>query len=136
MSTLVKTRIGPSKIDGTGLFADEFIPEGTKVWEFTPNFDMVFDDIIWFTPLLREFLTTYCYMNQGKYIFCADHAKFFNHSDEPSCWDVGENTYAARDIHPGEELTSDYRTFGVTWEDFEFNHGEFTDRSPRQLLIR
>ena len=31
MALLVKTRIGPSAIAGIGLFADQFIPEGTKV---------------------------------------------------------------------------------------------------------
>jgi hypothetical protein len=136
MALLVKTRIGPSKIAGIGLFADEFMPEGTKVWEFTPNFDTAFEDIDRFPPLLREFLTTYCYRHRGRYVFCADHAKFFNHADEPSCRDDADSTYAARDIHPGEELTSDYRSFGVTQEDLEFNYREFTapshpPRSPR-----
>ena len=36
----VKTIIKESDIHGIGLFADEFIPKGTKIWEFTPNFDI------------------------------------------------------------------------------------------------
>jgi SET domain-containing protein len=135
MALLVKTRIGPSKIAGTGLFAAEFIPQGTKVWEFTPGFDLVFEDLNRFPPLVRAFLTTYCYRNGGRYVFCADHAKFFNHSDEPSCRDDAHNTYAARDIHPGEELTSDYRMFGVTQEDLEFNYRDFTQPSHHSYRV-
>ena len=37
---LVKTKIGPSKIAGIGLFADEFIAKGTPVWKFEPGFDL------------------------------------------------------------------------------------------------
>ena len=136
MALLVKTRLGPSEIAGIGLFADEFIPEGTKVWEFTPNFDTVFEDIGRFSPLLREFLTTYCYRARGRYVFCADHAKFFNHADEPSCRDDADSTYAARDVYPGEELTSDYRTFGATQGDLEFNYGEFATSRPHPRPLR
>jgi hypothetical protein len=32
---LVKTTIAPSPIHGIGLFADQFIPQGTRIWEFT-----------------------------------------------------------------------------------------------------
>ena len=36
---LVKTKIQQSLIDGIGLFADEFIPKGTLVWQLDINFD-------------------------------------------------------------------------------------------------
>lgn len=121
MALVVKTVIGPSPINGIGLFAAEAIPKGAKIWEFTPSFDLIFEDLSGFPPLVQEFLTTYCFMYEGQYVFCADHAKFINHADEPSCLDVGAGTYAARDIYPGEELTSDYRTFGVTEADLAFN---------------
>ena len=54
-------------------------------------------------------------------MLCVDHAKFFNHADDPSCDDDAHFTYAARDIEVGEELTSDYRRFGVTADDLAFN---------------
>ncbi|HHT9130555.1 MAG TPA: hypothetical protein ACFYEC_06800 [Candidatus Brocadiaceae bacterium] len=38
---LVRAKTGPSTIHGVGLFAIEFIPKGTKVWEFTNGFDLV-----------------------------------------------------------------------------------------------
>ncbi len=38
---LVKTHLGKSKINGIGLFADEFISKGKVIWKFTPGFDFV-----------------------------------------------------------------------------------------------
>lgn len=39
---LIKTKLELSKIHGVGLFADEFIAKGTKIWEYRPNFDKAF----------------------------------------------------------------------------------------------
>ncbi|HEY9586021.1 MAG TPA: hypothetical protein VJJ27_00060 [Candidatus Paceibacterota bacterium] len=39
---LIKTKVKSSKIHGLGLFADQFIPEGTEIWRFTPGFDQKF----------------------------------------------------------------------------------------------
>jgi hypothetical protein len=36
---LVKTVSKPSALHGTGLFADEFIPEGTVLWRFVVGKD-------------------------------------------------------------------------------------------------
>jgi SET domain-containing protein len=124
MALLIKATLGPSKIAGIGLFATEFIPKDTKIWEFAPNLDLVLEDLSVFPRLLQDYLGTYCYMNRGRYILCADHTRFFNHAEEPSCRDdaEGECMYAVRDIEPGEELTTDYRTIGVTEEDLAFNY--------------
>ena len=115
---LVKTKIAQSPIDGLGLFAAEFIPKGTRTWEFTPGFDHEF------TPAqmkalpqsAQDFLHTYSYISPktGNYILPADDERFTNHSDNPSTGVVenpdGEDfDIAARDIHPGEEITADYR---------------------------
>ncbi len=139
MTLLVKTTVGPSKIAGVGIFAAEFIPRDARIWELTPNVDLVFEDLSVFPRVFQDFLATYCYRNRGRYILCADHTRFFNHADEPSCRDdpVGEYMYAVRDIEPGEELTADYRLFGVTEEDLVFNYtrhpwrAEVRDRPPR-----
>mgnify|MGYP000961481414 CR=1 FL=1 len=40
---IVKPKIGKSKIEGVGLFADQFIPKRTVVWKFDPRFDIYFD---------------------------------------------------------------------------------------------
>jgi hypothetical protein len=36
----VKTMLGPSPIHGIGLFADQCIPQGIRIWECTPGFDV------------------------------------------------------------------------------------------------
>ena len=121
---LVKTKIGPSPIAGIGIFADEFIPKGTKIWEFREGFDMRFDENFpdTLSESARKQFLNYTYKNPktGKYVLCADDARFFNHSETPSAEDLYFDnptessegiTVAARDINPGEEITSDYRAF-------------------------
>lgn len=114
---LIKTKLDLSKIHGVGLFADEFIAKGTKIWEYRPNFDKAFteEDLEELGELTREFVNTYAFKHKGKYYLCADNDRFFNHSDSCNC-DAMPNeenelpgaTIALRDIHPGEELTCNY----------------------------
>jgi uncharacterized protein len=124
---LVKTTIGPSTIHGIGLFADEFIPQGTRIWEFTPGFDLKLSGAFLEhapEPLQSWLHThTYCSRQSHQYILCSDDARFFNHSDTPNTESrevAGEDeviTVAKRDIQPGEELTDDYRTFEAHFVD-------------------
>lgn len=109
---LVKTRIGPSKIHGIGVFAAEYIPKGKVIWEITPGFDIELsekdiDDL----PLTqREQVKNYSFLSTGtgKFVFCADDGRFFNHSESPNTIDKidseKEETVAARDIEENEEL--------------------------------
>lgn len=59
MALLVNAQVRPSTIAGLGLFAVERIAKGTRVWEFTPNFDQEFDDINRFSRLIAAYLATY-----------------------------------------------------------------------------
>ena len=115
---IVKTRIAPSAIHGIGLFATEFIPKGTVIWEFTPGFDAyVKAEDVHRLPAPAKFqMLKYCHRDQvtGHYVLCADDARYFNHSEQPNTVDLDGPegpTVAARDIRPGEELTCDYRLF-------------------------
>ena len=117
----VKTKVLPSKIQGLGLFADEFIPKGTIIWKFTPEFDLKFtkEQISKFPKQVQEYLGTYCWLSKksGKYCFSSDNGKYFNHSNNPnslSAYYKNEEevvTKAVRDIQKGEEITDDYSTF-------------------------
>src|SRR3989344_8593324 len=117
----VKTKIGPSKINGIGLFADEFIPKGAIIWKFTPGFDLKFTkgQIKKFPKQVQEYLETYCWLSKksGKYCFASDNAKYFNHSKNPnslSAYYKNEEevvTKAIQDIQKGEEITDNYSTF-------------------------
>lgn len=114
---LVKVRVAQSQIEGLGLFAAQFIPKGTKTWEFTSGFDHEFTPHQFksFPPHIQEFLNTYAYISPktGNYILPADGERFTNHSANPNTASMevinGEDyDIAARDIEEGEELTTDY----------------------------
>ena len=130
---LVKTKLEKSQIPNAGLgcFAVEFIPKGTKIWEFNSDFDRVYtkNEIKGLSLIELEYLDKYSYRNNNLYYLCVDNGRFINHSIEPNT--VEDNkiqaTYASRDIQPGEEILSDYRTFGVNSGDLLYNiDGLFT----------
>lgn len=118
---LVSTKIMPSPIQGLGLFADEFIPAGTMIWRFTPDFDRRFTatQIYAFPPALQAHLCRYAWKSRksGLYCFAADNGKYFNHAATPNArseYRDGEEevvTITLRDIHPDEEITDDYACF-------------------------
>ena len=114
---LVKTKIGPSKIEGIGLFADEFIKCGTKVWGFEPKLDLVLskEEVETLSPPAQQQFYKYAYLDKvrNKYLLCGDDGRFFNHSNTPNCDEKIDNdsTYASRDIEKGEELTINYGDF-------------------------
>lgn len=114
---LVETKIGPSKIHGIGLFADQFISKGTLVQKMMPGFDLIIPESEIYklsAPARRQFLK-YVYKSKGgQYILCFDDARFLNHSDSPNLTSgdsAEEIDIAARDIKKGEELTVNYREF-------------------------
>ncbi len=117
---LVKTKIGPSEINGTGLFADQFIPKGTLVWKFQyPDLKIDKSELPKLSEPAREQFLKYAYLNPktDRYVLCFDDSRFFNHSDNPNCIDTefpddteGINV-AVRDIQAGEELTCNYKEF-------------------------
>ncbi len=81
---LIKTKIGQSKIHGIGLFADQFIPRGTKVWKFEPGFDFIFssDQFKKLPDIAQRYVLRHGYHNPktDNYILGSDNDRFFNHS--------------------------------------------------------
>jgi len=118
---LVKTKIGPSKIEGIGCFADQFIAKGTPVWRFEKNFDIRVDSKYPETlpEPAKSFFEKYAYQNPKtlNWTFPTDNTRFINHSDTPNIY-CGNNLdnedasdIALKDIQPGEELTNNYGEF-------------------------
>ena len=103
---LVKTHIAASSIAGTGLFASEFIPKGTKIWHFEYLFDNKISEYVFrkLPQIAKEYIINFCYMENGCYILCTDNAKYTNHSLTPNCSDG----FAISDIQEGEEITENY----------------------------
>jgi uncharacterized protein len=108
---------------GYGVFATEFIPQGTITW-VRDSLDQTFSPVKFaamsvMSGVYREQLNKYAYRDEaGDYVLCWDLGRFINHSCNPSS--LGYNLdleIAVRDIQAGEELTSDYSTFHLTNEE-------------------
>ena len=114
---LVPVRVGQSSIHGLGVFAVAPIGKGTRVWRFTPGFDLDLDPrLLDEQPLhSRKVLLHYGYIDPrlNRFIMCCDDARFINHSDTQNV-EVGLEAdrsgvdVALRDIAAGEEITVDY----------------------------
>lgn len=106
---LVKTYIDKSNISGIGLFADEFIAKGTKVWHLD-ELDLIisYEKFEFLSEIEKEFIIKYAYTEKGNYILCSDNARFYNHSFNPNVESVGQYEVAKIDIQKGEEMTCDY----------------------------
>ncbi|MFH0969766.1 MAG: SET domain-containing protein [Patescibacteria group bacterium] len=123
---LVKTKLVPSKIQGNGLFADQFISKGAPIWKFKSGFDIIVskDDLLHLSEPARNQFLNYCYLNRetDKYVLCFDDARFFNHSDNPNtanvdCPDDEEGIdIATKDIEIGEEITCNYKEFDADFD--------------------
>jgi len=122
----VKTKIGPSEIHDIGVFADQFIKEGTIVWIPTPGLDLELteEQVNQLPELAKEYVLKYAYKSFkcGNYILCFDNTKHTNHSYNPTIADVRTNELgedcdiALKDINIGEELTLDYRTMDLDFD--------------------
>jgi SET domain-containing protein len=111
-------------VHGLGLFADQLIPRGTRIWQFDEAVDGRFDDsrLAGLSQDEQNDLLRHTYVNPRTllYVVCGDDARYMNHSDDPNTVDIGYDeglvngegiTVAARDIQPGEEIFSNYTAF-------------------------
>lgn len=113
----VNARAGVSAIHGLGLFAKDFIPNGTTIWEFMAGFDIEIPEssVEMLSPPAQQQLRHYAeyVAAQRLFVLSGDDDRFTNHSDTPNTRrrDVygRQVVYAARDILAGEEITCDYR---------------------------
>jgi hypothetical protein len=112
---MVKTYLDKSRLHGIGVFANQFIPKGTKVWEFTEGFDLIVseDSFLKLTNIQKNAIMFYGYKEKKnkKIIFCIDNAHHFNFSENPNTASKNDSgnddisSYALYDIHIGDELT-------------------------------
>ena len=120
---LIEHYVDKSPIHGLGVFSSVWVKANTKIYEFDPLIDIVIKkEALNELPLhvqQRIQMRAEFYEDAGVFILGADGDSFMNHSDDPNLFNIGRETYALRDIEPGEELTCDYRsivviTFDVT----------------------
>lgn len=113
---LVKTYLDKSKIQGIGLFANEFIPKGTLVWKFVPGFDFALknEELNKLPKIAKSWIMHFGYFceEEGGWVICVDDSRFMNHSENSNTDDTKKvGTIAKKDIHKGEEITCNYFDF-------------------------
>ncbi len=115
---LVKTKVAISTIHGIGLFADEFIPEGTIVWKHNDLIDRVYnyDQLGDLPNLIQDTLNMYGWREDAFFIVPGDNARFTNHSAKPNCETAPGISIAIDDIQIGEEITENYSSFDKDFE--------------------
>ena len=121
---VIRTRVGPSLIHGTGVFACEDIAIGIAVWRFHPPFDQILSDsdVAALPAIVRDFLSTYAYRSrdlEGRLVLAGDHARFLNHSDDPNTSERPFLSVACKSINAGDEITCDYAAFCTDGLGFE-----------------
>jgi len=114
---LVKTYLGPSEINWTGVFAAEFIPKGKRVFEL----ELEVDHLIKVGKIgklhedTRRDILNYGYSLKGNndyYVLLYGNDRYTNHSYKPNTWDNEYGvTRALRDIQIWEEITDNYTTY-------------------------
>lgn len=102
------------------MIADEFIPKGTKIWEFVEGLDisMSQEDFMNIPKLARDYFQHYGYRDRGtkNWMLGFDNDRFWNHSEQPNVVVKDKVVVAKADIQSGEEMTCDYRVFDDDWK--------------------
>lgn len=115
---LIRTKLDQSPIHRLGVFAEEFIPAGTKMWQFTPGIDLekTVEELANLPAHVQKWFKHFGYLDHrlNCHILSGDDARFINHSDSPNMApDFAHDRHGAgialRDIAIGEEITIDYR---------------------------
>jgi uncharacterized protein len=117
---VIKTRVGPSSIHGTGVFACQDVPVGGEVWRYNPPFDQILSDVdvAGLSDGAKSFIEMYAYRCldlDGQLVLSGDHARFLNHSDDPNTEERPFISVARKPIVSGDEITCDYGAFCAGW---------------------
>ncbi|GGE60491.1 SET domain-containing protein [Actibacterium pelagium] len=113
----VETFVGPSAIEGVGVFAAKDIEKGTVIWRFDRRFDRLVHraDIARSDYILQNYLDKYAYPyheNTDLLVIEIDNGRFMNHAEYPNVTFAGHiRGVALFDIEEGEEITCNYADF-------------------------
>lgn len=114
---LVPTYVGPSSIEGVGVFASAEILEGTRIWRLDLKFDRLFrpEEVTALSEPERQFVERYGYTypyDPTVTVIEMDNGRFMNHSDDPNTDFTNPDAgFALRTIAANEELTCNYGEF-------------------------
>ena len=114
---LIPNYVGPSAIEGVGVFAAAPIAQGTAVWSLDERFDHMLTaaDIAALHAEQRGFVERYGYTHTTRpelTVLEMDNGRFMNHSDNPNTQFTDPAVgWAIRDIAQDEEITCNYAEF-------------------------
>ena len=106
---------------GLGLFATEFIPKDSIVWEFVEGVDIKVsvDRVEQMSEAQQEYFEKYAWIEDDYYYSSCDLTNFVNHSYQPNLKIIDEIMISLRDIHPGEELFENYAEFDDCFDEYK-----------------
>ena len=112
---------------GLGLFAKEFIPNQSIVWQYIEGIDIRFpiEKLNELNEAQKEYFQVYGWIEQRQndekpYYYCnADNSSFINHSKNSNISNRGDYSIAIRDIQAGEEIFIDYSEFDAKFNEYE-----------------
>ncbi len=119
---IVPTYVGPSAIEGVGIFAAAAVRAGEAIWILEEKFDLLLpaSELSLLPDLQRQFIERYGYPHMtrpGIIVLEFDNGRFMNHSDTPNTdFRNAEMAWAVRDIAEGEELTCNYAEFDPSFQ--------------------
>lgn len=133
---LIDTYVGPSEIEGVGVFAAQPIAKGQLIYRFEPSFDRLIciHELAGLPEPIRVFIERYTYPHPtapDMLVLDADNGRHMNHSAAPNT-DFSDAIfgYAIRDIAPGEEIVCDYSEFEPGFYMMPSMVGAFTPPVP------
>ena len=118
----VPTFVGPSRIEGVGVFAAEPIAAGATIWQLSEDLDLLLDEaaLARLPEVQRDFIARYGYPHMtrtGLTVLEFDNGRFMNHHPQPNTdFTSPELGWAIRDIAAGEEITCNYEEFDPGFE--------------------
>ena len=106
---------------GLGLFATEFIPKDSIVWEFVEGVDIKVsvDRVEQMSEAQQEYFEKYAWVEDDYYYSSCDLTNFVNHSYQPNLDNTQDVTISLRDIEPGEELFTNYAEFDDCFDEYK-----------------
>ncbi|MBO0750220.1 MAG: SET domain-containing protein-lysine N-methyltransferase, partial [Porphyrobacter sp.] len=114
---LIPNYVGPSAIEGVGVFAAAPVAKGAVIWTLDKRFDQVLSaaEIEALGEEQRRFVERYGYPHTTRpelTILELDNGRFMNHSNDPNTQFTDPVIgWAIRDIAEGEEITCNYAEF-------------------------
>ena len=110
-----------SRIQGRGLIATVFIPQGELIWQLDPDEPRIHlsEILAWPAAKQQEYGRLAFQCGEAEFVLAGEIDRYMNHSCDPNTWWADNvSLVARREIQRGEEVTYDYATTEVLL-DFE-----------------